>query len=119
MAKNSIPFALAFLFSALLAGCHTPPTNIYQWGDYQPVIYKHFKGASPEEQIGILEENLEKARASGTAVPPGFHAHLGMLYTSIGKNDQGMRELMTEKKLFPESAPYMDFLMNKTTKKEQ
>jgi hypothetical protein len=34
-----------------------------------------------------------------------------MLYASIGKEDQLVQELQTEKTLFPESAPYMDFLM--------
>jgi hypothetical protein len=61
-------------------------------------------------QIAALEENLQKMRANNDAVPPG-HAHLGMLYASIGKEDQLIQELQTEKTLFPESAPYMDFLM--------
>ena len=48
--------------------------------------------------------------------PPGFHAHLGMLYALAGKQDQVAVEFETEKKLFPESAAYMDFLLKKSKK---
>jgi hypothetical protein len=34
-----------------------------------------------------------------------------MLYGGIGKDDQMVQELRTEKALFPESATYMDFLL--------
>ncbi|MGV8183400.1 DUF4810 domain-containing protein, partial [Pseudomonas aeruginosa] len=37
---------------------------------------------------------------------------LGLLYSSIGKDGQMVREFETEKALFPESATYMDFLLN-------
>lgn len=105
--------------SELLTGCHTVPKSIYQWDDYQPEIYKYFKGVSAEEQIDVFEKNLEEIKAHGNLAPPGLHAHLGMLYSSIGKSDLGTQEFMTEKKLFPESASYMDFLTNNTIKKEQ
>jgi len=119
MTKNCTMIALACVASALLAGCQTAPKPLYQWGNYQPVVYKHFLGTSPEEQVSLLEEDVEKIKSSGNAVPPGLYAHLGMLYFSMGKSDLGLQELLTEKKLFPESANYMDFLINKTQKKEQ
>lgn len=46
-------------------------------------------------------------------VPPGLHAHLGMLYGNTGHTDLAMAEFNTEKAAFPESAPFMDFLMSK------
>jgi hypothetical protein len=49
-------------------------------------------------------------------VPPGFHAHLGMLYSIAGKSDQMVAQFEDEKKLFPESATYMDFLLAKVKK---
>ena len=52
-----------------------------------------------------------KIRSTGKAVPPGYHAHLGLLYLSMGKDDQMVQEFRTEKALFPESASYMDFLL--------
>ena len=50
-------------------------------------------------------------KANGGSAPPGYHAQLGMLYLNLGKGDQMVKEFQTEKTLFPEATPYMDFLM--------
>lgn len=115
--KYSI-IALALSGAVLLTGCDTAPINIYSWGDYQPEVYNYFKGEDAQKQILNLEKNLDQLSAQGKLAPPGFHAHLGMLYANVGKLDLAAKEFMTEKKLFPESASYMDFLMNKSKKKE-
>lgn len=60
--------------------------------------------------------DLQKIRSSGKTPPPGYHAHLGMLYASLGKDDQMVQQFQTEKQLFPESAAYMDFLLKKAKK---
>ncbi|PTT66848.1 DUF4810 domain-containing protein, partial [Pseudomonas sp. HMWF007] len=74
--------------------------------------YEYFKSETPKEaQAEALEADLQKIRASGKAVPPGYHAHLGLLYLSMGKDDQMVQQLRTEKALFPESGTYMDFLL--------
>lgn len=93
-----------------LSGCAQPKT-LYQWGSYQPEVYEYFKGESKEAQVAKLEEDLQKIRSSNGNPPPGYHAQLGMLYGSLGKDDQMVQELRTEKTLFPESATYMDFLL--------
>ena len=98
----------------LLCGYAGPQQkSLYGWDNYQDQLYDHFKtdGNGKEQQIAALEENLQKIRSRGEAVPPGYHAHLGLLYAAIGKEDQLVQELQTEKSLFPESTPYMDFLM--------
>ncbi|KWN83439.1 hypothetical protein WM24_01600 [Burkholderia ubonensis] len=99
----------------LLAGCAAPTTQpLYQWNGYQPQVYEYFKGkTSPQEQIDALEKALEQIRAKGNTPPPGFHAHLGMLYASIGDEQRAGQEFQAEKQLFPESSAYMDFLMKK------
>ncbi|PKA68839.1 hypothetical protein ATI02_1640 [Pseudomonas baetica] len=103
--------ALTLAASALLAGCSSPQT-LYQWEGYQPQVYEYFKSETPTEaQAEALEADLQKIRASGKAVPPGYHAHLGLLYLSMGKDDQMVQQLRTEKTLFPESGIYMDFLL--------
>ncbi|MEQ1813566.1 MAG: DUF4810 domain-containing protein [Candidatus Nitrotoga sp.] len=108
---------ISFVISALLVGCAAPPT-LYQWEGYQPLVYEHFKGQgnTPEVQLGKLEQDLEKIRAKDNTPPPGFHAHLGLLYSQIGKIDQTVQQFQTEKKLYPESAPYMDLLLKKIVK---
>ncbi|WP_211440707.1 DUF4810 domain-containing protein [Collimonas humicola] len=112
--------ALTLLSCIALTGCHTAPKQLYQWESYQPQVYEYFKGQKGvEEQISALEQDLQKIRATGNMAPPGYHAHLGMLYASIGKNDQVIQEFETEKTLFPESSTYMDFLTKKSKKQEK
>jgi hypothetical protein len=102
---------------AFMTGCattqQTPP--LYQWDGYQPQVYEYFKGqTSPQQQIDALEQALQQIRAKGNKPPPGFHAQLGMLYASLGKDQQAQQELEAEKQLFPESTTYMDFLLKKS-----
>ena len=98
----------------LLGGCATGPGPLYYWGDYQPALYGHFtKESGPQEQIASLEAGLEKARAAGKPVPPGYNAHLGLLYAEGEQTDQMLKYFEAEKALYPESAPYMDFLLAK------
>ena len=103
--------ALTLAASTVLAGCAAPKT-LYQWEGYEPQVYEYFKGEEPKEaQAEALERDLQKIRSTGKAVPPGYHAHLGLLYLSMGKDDQMVQQFKTEKTLFPESGTYMDFLL--------
>jgi len=110
---------LALAGTAVLSGCHTAPKTLYQWEGYQPQVYQHLKGESPEQQIAAMEKDLQVISAKGNKAPPGFHAHLGMLYSISGKPDQVVAQFEDEKKLFPESAAYMDFLLSKMKKGEK
>ena len=102
------------LASALLAGCNSQKP-LYQWESYQPQVREDFNDQSKEDQVIALERDLEKIKAKNGAVPPGYHAQLGLLYSSLGKDDQMIQQFRTEKALFPESAAYMDFLMKNAT----
>ena len=117
MKKGSLALALAM--SAVLTGCATAPKTLYQWDGYQPQVYQYLKGESPVQQIAEMEKSLALISAKGNSVPPGFHAHLGMLYSIAGKSDQVATQFEDEKKLFPESAAYMDFLLGKLKKGEK
>jgi hypothetical protein len=79
-------------------------------------VYQHFKGESPNQQIEILEKDLQTISAKGNTPPPGFHAHLGMLYAMVGRDDLVQVAFENEKRLFPESTVYMDFLLKKAKK---
>ncbi len=103
---------LAYL---LLAGC-AQQKPLYQWEGYQQQVYQYLKGEPKEQQIEVLEADLQKIKAQDGAVPPGYHAQLGLLYSSLGKDDQMVQQFQTEKALFPESATYMDFLLNNAKK---
>ncbi|QWA09243.1 DUF4810 domain-containing protein [Sodalis ligni] len=98
-----------------LAGCATAPKKIYHWDNYQTTVYHYYQSGktSPDEQIAALNASLEKSRASAKKVPPGVHAHLGLLYANTGRTDLAFQEFNHEKALFPESAPFMDLLLSK------
>lgn len=99
---------------ALLAGCANRPQSLYYWGNYQGQVYGQLQGTvSPQAQIQALEETREKARAAGKTLPPGFEAHLGMLYGESGQVDRFQQSLDAEKRQFPESTTFVDFMMSK------
>ncbi|MBL1378048.1 DUF4810 domain-containing protein [Zobellella iuensis] len=104
--------------AVLLAGCAGPGT-LYQWDAYQPSVYQYYQvdNNNLDEQVAQLEESIEKARAKDRRVAPGLHAHLGLLYANSGREQQALEQFATEKRLFPESAVFMDFLLkqNKDT----
>lgn len=98
------------LAACVLAGCQGNP-SLYQWGSYQPQVYKHLNGESPNQQIADLEKDLQQMASAGKKPPPGFHAHLGMLYSVVGRNELVAGQFQEEKRLFPESATYMNRLL--------
>lgn len=97
-----------------LAGC--AEKTQYRWDEYQPQVADHFEGGSPEAEIAVLEAGLLKAQAAPGTLPPGYRAQLGFLYGATGKTDQMLQQFAAEKAAFPESATYMDFLLNNARK---
>ncbi len=101
---------------AILAGCAAKgPGPLYMWEKFPRHQYATLlkEGTNPLEDIRILEEHAEKAKVANLALPPGFRAHLGMLYGESG-NSQRARELwQAEVVAFPESAPFMERLLKK------
>ncbi|WP_321793189.1 DUF4810 domain-containing protein [Caballeronia sp. J97] len=111
LAGLALPGAVA---CALLTGCATKTASLYQWDGYQPQVYEYFKGQEGVPgQIAALEAAREKVYANDKTLPPGFRAHLGILYASVGKGAEARQQLTEEKERFPESSAYMDFLLSK------
>lgn len=104
---------LVLSIAVLLGGCATGPRHLYNWDKYQPTLYQYYQKdrTSFDEQIAALQESIEKSRASGLPVPPGLHAHLGLLCMQTGKGAEALQHFEQEKILFPESAAFMDFLL--------
>ena len=119
-AKRGAQLCLAALAVALVQGCSSNrPQFLYQWEGYQPQVYAYLKGESSfEEQIAALEKGLQVIRSRGNTPPPGYHAHLGLLYGQIGQGDQVVQQFRSEEALFPESKPYMAFLLKQQTQQE-
>lgn len=100
-----------------LSACAPQNTTLYSWQSYQPAVYDYLKDADsdPAAQLIIMEKDAETARASGRALPPGFHAHMALLYLKTGQHDKAVEGFNAEKTAFPESAPFMDFLLARKT----
>ena len=101
------------LVCTVVGGCATKTPPIYQWRGYQKNVDAYFRTdkLSLDAQAQSMEDDLQKIRMAGGAVPPGYYAHLGLLYGQQGKVDQFAEQMETEKKQYPESGPYMDFLL--------
>jgi len=112
---QALKWGLGALIAASLVGCAQPSKPLYHWDGYQRQLYEHFKAdaSGPEEQLRELLSLSEKARATGAALPPGFRAHLGLLYLELGRADEARQQFEAEKTVFPESATYMDFLLKR------
>jgi hypothetical protein len=106
--------ALALVMAcAVLGGCAARAPSLYQWQDYQSHVDAYFRTdkLSPDVQMRMMEDDLRKIQASGAKPPPGYHAHLGLLYGQQGKLDQFAHQVEIEKQQFPESETFMDFLL--------
>ena len=100
----------AFVCAACLCGCRSAP-QLYSWGSYETQVYAYLKGEGRGTQIATLERDLEKIKADGKAVPPGFYAHLGLLYAEASDVAKAIACFQAEKARFPEAAAFMDFLL--------
>jgi len=112
-------FVVILAFAAI-TGCASKPPTIYYWGNYQGQVYEHLKGSveSPDGGAVILEADIEKARAEGKPLPPGYHAHLGLLYGNAGRAEDMKQQLEIERANFPESATFMDFILTNFNKQD-
>jgi len=113
-----VKIAAAIAAALLMGGCATQP-NLYAWGRYEDLMYTAYASPGsmpPERQVEALEQDYQQARANNQRMPPGWHAHLGYLYSELGKPDQARQELQTEKAEFPESAVFVDRLLANLSK---
>lgn len=101
-------FILAFVFAACFSGC---ATSLYHWGTFEDQQYAYLKGENREAQIEMMQKDQEQIAAESKKAPPGFYAHLGMLYYEIGNDSEAIACFEMEKSLFPEAAGFMDYLL--------
>lgn len=107
---------LAMGFVLTLSACaNKGPPPLYGWHGFEKNLDTYFRGdrESPEVQSKNMEESLQKIRASGAQLPPGFQAHMGLLYAKQGDLARFQQHLEAEKQQFPESQTFIDFLLRK------
>jgi hypothetical protein len=108
---HRIRFLFAIFFMILISGCASKQA-LYSWGPYQDEVYSYLKGEPPERQVEVLEKHLQESKSSGKRLPPGFYAHLGMLYSKVGRDSQAAEMFQLEQAEFPESTTFMKNLAN-------
>ncbi|MGD9209868.1 MAG: DUF4810 domain-containing protein [Desulfobacteraceae bacterium] len=114
-----IKFILLAMLSLAFIGCSGGSKNLYYWGHYEESIYSMYLEPgklSTTDEILRLEEQIEKAKASGQLVPPGLHAHIGYLYYNDGDYNMSVNHFQIEKNKFPESAGFIDGLLERMKK---
>jgi lipoprotein len=117
--KTLANFALASATALLLSGCaDDSPRQLYYWdGAYTSSVYEYLtQEGDAGAQIAALEESLQKAYQRAAKVPPGLHAHLGLLYLSQGNGAKFKAYVEKEAQLYPESRDYAMFLLNQNSK---
>ena len=77
---------LALLAALWLAGCAQAPKDLYSWETFARQQHEVLRadGVQSAQQIQDMEAHAQKVRGEGAALPPGFRAHLGMLYLNTG-----------------------------------
>lgn len=106
--------AVALLAALLAGGC--APSTLYQWGEYQALLYEMYAepgNATPEKQAEILANQIAETQMDGRLVPPGVHAHLGHMYFLLGDVQAASQQFMKEKAAFPESAVFIDGILDR------
>ncbi|TMO54730.1 DUF4810 domain-containing protein [Pseudoalteromonas phenolica] len=95
----------------VLTGCKSKE-SLYYHGNYNQILFAHFKGETKplSQQIEELESIIKRAEEKSKLVAPGIYAHLGYLYSQVGNDKQGLQYFRLEKRYFPESEAYIQFL---------
>jgi hypothetical protein len=115
LGKLTLRLALAAVVVMSLGACAQRQAPLYLWDAFPRQQYAALQGANVNllEQVTKLEAQAAKARTSNAALPPGFRAHLGMLKLSLGDPEQARQLWLAEKLAFPESAIFMDRLLQR------
>ena len=113
---KKIAFTLGVTVLGLVGCASTPNTSLYSWGEFPQQTYIMLSApekSGPQEQIAKLEKDIEKAKASNRAVPPGLYAHLGLLNLNINNLSAAGQYFELERQTYPESTVLMDRLLQK------
>jgi hypothetical protein len=101
---------LASVAAAALAasGCAGKVTT-YRWGNYDEILYAHYK--HPQERqayVAGLKAIILAAQQEGKTVPPGIYAEYGYALYEEGNAPEAIRYFERERDTWPESRVFME-----------
>lgn len=114
--SRSVKCLSLLTLALVLGGCaNKAPPPLYGWNAYEKNLDTYFRNdrASLDTQAKLMEDDLQKMRAAGQATPPGYQAHMGLLYGKQGDLVRFQQHLEAEKKQFPEAETFVEFLLRK------
>lgn len=107
MHRSRVPWLAATALT--LVACVAPQPRLYTWGNYDAVLYKHYKRpAERTEWVTSLKTLIGQAEQAGAKVPPGMYAEYGYALFEEGQRDAAVEYFEKEKALWPESRVFMD-----------
>lgn len=116
-----IVFPLAVI--SILTGCAQKPQALYNFGGYSESYYAYEQEPGKEKLLELqkaIEEAIAHADQSvSKRVPPGMYANLGYIYLKQGKTDDAIQSFEKEKSIYPESAHFMNRIINKIQMTEE
>ena len=93
----------------------TTTTTLYSWYNYEDITYQYSKRKTDELQVKVLEQYqklTEKQKGTRGTVPPGLYAEYGYLLYMTGKQEEGLKFLKEEIRLYPDSEKYISRIIN-------
>lgn len=93
----------------------------YYWGNYSKTSYLLVSEPSDESlQIHLegLEKIVEESKDRELRVPPGIYAEIGYALTKLGRENEAARFFHMERQLYPESAPFLDAVVQGNNQEE-
>ena len=109
-------------FTFFISAC-SQPKPLYYYGDYSEQYYQSKKELSNASQLQLqqsIAEAIQNAPQSTSGrVAPGLYANLGYLNLKMGNNKEAIENFEQEKALYPESAKFMNRMIQKIQKMEE
>ena len=105
-------WTVACAVGLMFMGCRGNQSR-YVWGGFEPCVFSVTSGIGGEGNedveslIQLAEVDIERASASEKLIPPGLHAHLGLLYGLRGDLLLAKGAFEAEMELYPESRVFL------------
>lgn len=109
---------LLFLGVLGMSSC-TTSKSLYSWYQYDDATHAFTKNQTEESEKALVD-NFDKIinhqRGTRKVVPPGIYAERGYYFLKSGKTTEALDYFNKEKKLYPESAVFMDRIIKRMEK---
>lgn len=120
MIINFRRMALLVIVCSAMTGCASKDYVYCHDLSYSESMYMYLKkDPDYQKQLELMDVYFKEAESSGKKVAPGAYAHYALLKSKVGNNAESVKYLEMEKETFPDSAFYMNQLLNDAKNKQQ